>query len=326
LKQITRYCVVAAILLSSDMAAASPSDMLGKTAATISGNVNAPPSPGADTSSPTSFPPFPLASDESPIVDEIKASEPTPEEILQIKKIWQDVNNAKGRPIGDQPRPVITTVSIDLSPGSTPPVVRVSNQTGSIMVFLDATGKEWPIAHVVNMSQDTIDAQDKPIEGSAGNSLFAKIKRYGASGNIGVFLKDLSTPIIITMLSGQKDVDYRVDFRVPARIRPSTSDQPGAVAAVSKTEWDDRLSNALMAITPAGCKAQNTSSPDVMVWACEKSQSIIRSKGVLLSPAPLNGRKLVASDSTKAYLIPSSPVLSMLMNGITASIRVTNKD
>ncbi len=310
------------------MAIADTADMLGKAVDAVGGK-SATPGSNKTPVATTSPPPVPLAPDESAIVTEIRASEPTPEEILQIKKIWQDLNNAKGRPIGDQPKPVIIQTDLDLSPGSTPPVVRVSNQTGSIMTFLDASGKIWPIAHVENMSPDIIDAQDKPIEGSSGNSMFAKIKRFGASGNLGVFLKDLTTPIIITILSGQKDVDYRVDFRVPALIRPTTPGAPSASEAggvVSKTEWDDRLANALMTITPDGCKAQNTSNPETSVWACEKNQSIIRSKGVLLSPAPLNGKKLVASDSTKAYLIPSSPVLSMLINGVTVSVRITSKD
>ena len=285
-----------------------------------------------------SDPPIPVAPDEqglaassvSSVVQEVKDSEPTPDEILQVKKIWEGINNAKSRPIGDQPRPMISMMNIDLSPGSTPPVVRVSVQTGTILSFMDVSGKEWPISAIVNMSADAIDAQEKPIVGSAGNSMFAKIKRNGATGNLGVFLKDFSTPIVITLLSGQKDSDYRVDFRIPAILRSGSPGGAGGDGAtgvnVSKTEWDERLSSALMNITPDGCKSQSTSNKDVSVWQCEKSQSIIRSKGVLLSPAPLDGKKLVASDSTKSYLIPSSPILSMLVNGSVVSVRITNKD
>lgn len=288
-----------------------------------------------------SNPPIPLAPDEqkqngsgSPLVKEVESSEPSPEEILAIKKIWANINAAKSRPVGDQPRPVISTMNVDLSPGSTPPIVRVSDQTGTILSFLDANGNEWKITHVINLSSGVIEAQDKPLSQNYGNTMYVKVKVSGTSGNIAIFLEDYSTPIIVTVLSAQKDVDYRVDFRIPALINVGGSKGGGLTTNGSysqdtqgsgRTEWDDKMVTASMGIKPDGCDPKKTSNKDVMVWSCDKEQFIIRSHGVLLSPAPLNGKKIIASDMTKVYVIPASPILSMLINKSVASVVISEK-
>lgn len=289
-----------------------------------------------------SDPPIPMSSADransvSPIVQEVKDSEPTKEEILQVKKVWAEVNDAKGRPVGDQAKPTISLVNVDLSPGSTPPIVRTAMGSGSIISFIDATGRDWPIVSITNMSESTVEVPSKPIEG-APNSMSVKIKIEGASGNFAVFLEGSTTPVVVTALSSQKNIDYRVDMRIPAIRKVGKSGGAGQVGTisdsgaqslengVSRTAWDDKLSDALMNLTPSGCKAKSTSNVDVSVWECDGKQSIVRSKGVMLSPATLNNRKLIASDSTKAYLIPSTPILSMLINGSSTSVKVTDKE
>lgn len=250
------------------------------------------------------------------LVGEVKKREPTPEEIAQIKLIWEQMRRVQEKPAGDQPRPVISMTNVDLSPGSTPPMVRLSNSTGAILMFMDMYGHKWAIDHVSNLSEADLDAQDKPADSTKEqSSVFVKAKKFGASGNLAVFLKDLDTPIIITFLAGQKDVDYRVDFRIPAS-------REGVVSgAAEKQIFDTRLSYALMSVSPDGCTPAKTDNPEILAWNCMKD-AIIRSSGILLSPATIDGKKASGADGTHAYLIPMTPVVSMMVGGKAVSVKI----
>lgn len=254
------------------------------------------------------------------IVKDTENREITPDEIRQIKAMWEDMRRAQETPAGSQPKPAISMVNLNLSPGSTPPVVRLSSRTGVILDFMDSAGLPWPIDHVVNMSGNEIEVEDKPLDPKSDqNSVFAKSKHFGSVGNVAVFLRGLPTPVIVTMLSGQKDVDYRVDFRVPAYLHKEDGQH------YDKSYFDDRLASATMGINPSGCKRFGTDSKQVMVWGCSEDM-IVRVAGVLLSPAPLDGKKANSLDGTKAYIIPSSPVLSVSVDGEIRFVKVDIKD
>jgi intracellular multiplication protein IcmK len=258
------------------------------------------------------------------IVKNVQDNSLTPDQITQIKAMWEAMRRNSETPAGSQPKPVVSIQNLDLSPGVTPPIVRVSDRTGVIMDFMDANGNPWPIDHVVNMSKNEIDVDEKPLDPKSDqNSFFAKSIRYGSIGNVGVYLRKLPTPIIITLLAGQKDVDYRVDFRVPAYLHGK--DKIG----FEKEHFDDRLAAATMGITPNGCEHYNTDTKQVMAWGCtsgEDQTMIIRVDGVLLSPSPLDGKKIDSLDGTKVYEIPTTPVVSVSVDGHVVFAKVDIKD
>ena len=254
------------------------------------------------------------------IVADEKKRELSPDEIKQIKTLWEQMRRVQETPVGDQPKPEISVVNLDLSPGSTPPVVRISSSTGVIMDFMDATGHPWYIDHVVNMSTSELDVENKSFEPkNPQNSVFAKAKRYGSIGNVAIFLRDLSTPVIVTLLAGQKSVDYRVDFRVPAVLGGANG---STFVHQTGGHFDNRLTSASMGITPNGCKQNITSVYGVMAWSCGEAETIIRTNGILLSPATLDGEKLAGLDGTNVYLIPKSPVVSVAVNGQIKNVEI----
>lgn len=254
------------------------------------------------------------------LVEEIRAREPTLDELREIKKLWNSMKNIQERPAGDQPRPTISMMNLNLAPGATPPLVRISDQTGVILTFLDANGKKWPVELVRNLSAHEVEAEEKPAIKDQ-NSVFVKAKRAGGLGNIAVFLRDFDTPIVITLLAGQKDVDYRMDFRVPATI-----DGRGGDGVVTPSQqFDDRLVSSIMGITPAGCKKRKTDNVSVMAWACGDEQ-IIRARGILLAPATIDGKRIVGQSDTSAWVIPQTPVVSMLIGGASVSVRLGDND
>lgn len=247
------------------------------------------------------------------LVEEVKAREPTPQEILEIKKLWDELRKAQERPVEDQPKPTISMVNLDLSPGATPPLVRISSQTGVVLTFLDAEGKKWPVDLIRNLSANQLEVEETPALKDQ-NAVFVKAKRSGGIGNIAVFLRDYDTPILITLLAGQKNVDYRVDFRVPAVFGKKGAPIPAQPA-------EDRLIAAVMGITPSGCKKMQTDHQAVMAWVCKNDQ-IVRATGVLLAPATIDGKKIVGQSNTTAWLIPKTPIVSMLMGGSPVNVRL----
>lgn len=247
------------------------------------------------------------------LVDEVKKREPTPEELSAIKKLWSEMREIQEKPTETPPRPTISMVNLDLSPGSTPPVVRLSNKTGAVLTFMDANGNEWPIQLIRNLSSNEIDVEEKPaFEGQS--SLFVKAKKTIGIGNIAVLLKDFKTPIVITLLAGQKDADYRVDFRVPAILG-------GKEIIPLPSHLDERLVPSVMGITPAGCQKTGTDNSLVMAWTCQE-ELIIRANGILLAPAPIDGKKIIGQSNTGAWIIPKTPVISMLIGGQVVNVRL----
>lgn len=260
------------------------------------------------------------------IVTDTQNNELTPDEIRQIKADWEAMRRQQETPSGSQPKPVISMQTLDLSPGVTPPVVRVSDETGVILDFIDARGRAWAINNVVNMSSNQIDVGGSLDPKNPQSSVFVKSKRFGAIGNVAIFLKNLQTPIIITLLSGQKDVDYRVDFRVPAYLDGDNKKNGGGNEYI-KSYFDNRMASATMGITPPGCQRKIVENKQTMVWMCDpgnqddpKNDSqdkimIVRVDGLLLSPAPVDGMEETSIDGTHVYEIPPSPVLSISVDG-----------
>lgn len=253
---------------------------------------------------------------EDDLVEEVKSREPTVDELIKIKQIWEGMRRVQEKPSGDQPRPVISMTNVNLSPGSTPPMVRISNNTGVIMMFMDMHGRKWPVDHVTNLSENQLETPEKPVDAAKEqSSVYVKAKKFGATGNVAVFLKNFDTPVIITFLAGQGNVDYRVDFRIPASLDNASA------GSSDRQEFDDRLASAVMGITPAGCSIEKSDSRSVLAWKCEKDM-VIRSSGILLSPATIDGKKASGADGTNAYVIPVTPVVSMMMDGSAKTIKL----
>ena len=69
----------------------------------------------------------------------------SPEEIKELRRAFNSTQKASAF-VQDVPaKPVSSTVMVDISPGASPPVVRLSSGFVSSLVFLDSTGAPWPI-------------------------------------------------------------------------------------------------------------------------------------------------------------------------------------
>lgn len=253
-------------------------------------------------------------------IQEATDSQLSVDEILQLKKMMMDSKRAASASVGVPPLPEIGMVQVDLTPGATPPIIRLSENEGSSIVFMDSTGAPWTVQNFVNFAPKLV-AVSSPLKD--GHILTVEPKSPFGNGNLAVFLQGLQTPITITLLAGQKNVDYRVDMRVPRRL-PSGNlgdliQGGNLIGASDATGADPLLVDVIQnTVHDQNVEKINSSGADVMAWIKTTGETrtiLVRTQGILLAPVAIDGKKVVASDGTKAYEIRLTPLITVLLNG-----------
>jgi len=273
--------ILAAILLTSSIVYAS-------------GNDQAP-------SSTKALPPLPAP------MDPIDAAlGPTAEQIKMIHKKLDERERAAYSQPTTPSRPMTRSVDLDLSPGSTPPVIRVSPRNGAIISFSDVTGAPWPIENQENFAKKTFDV-DVPIKKGAMLSVSSR-GDYG-DGNIAVFLKGLDTPITLTVLGGQRETDYRVDIRLPLK---GPGAKPQIISTGTSDDFDPALSDILDGLPPSGATEVHVTGGHARAWLY-KGNLYLRTTMLLMSPAWRG--KYSSSDGTFAYRLDPTPIVLVSDDG-----------
>lgn len=236
----------------------------------------------------------------------------TPTQIHHLKQLYSSSQFAAAMPAGIPPRPVSTSLFVNLSPGSAPPAIRLSEGFISSLVFLDSTGAPWPIAayDLGNPTAFNI-AWDKKQ-----NVLMIQAKSLYTYGNLAVQLRGLNTPIMLTLIPGQAVVDYRVDITVPgygpeAKALPIDSSLPPQATPL--------LLNVLDGIAPKGSKTLTVTGGIGKVWLLN-GKLYLRTRYTLLSPGWL--ATMSSADGTNAYELQKTPLLLVAKNGKVEHIKV----
>lgn len=234
------------------------------------------------------------------------------EQIVQLKQAYQDNEYAQASPAGTPPKPTATSQFVNLSPGSTPPVIRLSQGFVSSLVFLDSTGAPWPIA-----AYDLGDPSSFNIQwDKTSNTLMIQALKLYNYGNLAVRLKGLNTPVMLTLIPGQKAVDYRVDLRVQgygpqAKSMPMEEGIPPAA--------NDLLLHVLDGVPPPGSRRLTVSGGDARAWVSNEKM-YVRTNLTVLSPGWLGS--MTSADGTHAYEMQKSPVLLVSWHGKVMQLKV----
>lgn len=239
----------------------------------------------------------------------------TPDQIRQLRRRLDAVQRATAEAPHVPPKPRLGQVLVDLSPGATPPVVRVAAGHGAVITFLDSTGSPWPVVAAENAAKDSFSLA-QAVPGSSTISLNAE-SNYG-NGSMTVYLKDLPTPITLTMLSGQPVVDYRLDVRVPLP-GPNAKPSPVPVKPIPDVSFDTRLADVLDGTPPASLKPLVIAGLQGQAWR-DGNQMFLRTRMTLLSPAPTQVTS--SQDGTKAYGMDWTPVIVLSDDGKPVTLKV----
>lgn len=207
---------------------------------------------------------------------------------------------------GVPPRPTSSAVIVNLSPGATPPIIRLRSGYVSSLVFVDSSGEPWPIS-----AYDIGDPKAfNVVWDKKSNVLLVQALSQYQNGNLAVLLSGYDTPVMVTLMSGQKAVDYRVELRVPALGPNANATVSGLPAAANPV-----LLDVLNGIPPQGSKAvmiEGCSSLECQGWLMN-NKLYLRTDWTLLSPGWIS--VMNSPDGTHAYELQSVPVLLVSKHG-----------
>lgn len=235
----------------------------------------------------------------------------SPGQIEVLRRLVDSAERAAATEPRVTPKPVSTAVTANLAPGKQPPVVRLFDGYVTSILFIDAVGDPLPI-----VSADLMKGEFKAFAIDKGSNVLKLLPASPyATGNISVTLAGVSAPVVLTLISGQREVDYRVDVRV-------TGGNVSARLATKGDNWpqtNPTMLEFLSGLIPDGARALVTDSPDVQVWSLNGSY-YVRTALSLLSPAYTNPGK--SSDGTSFYQIPPTPVLVVSAAGVLKHVNV----
>lgn len=236
----------------------------------------------------------------------------TPEQIIRLKQMYNTTQLVDATTPGTPPKPTATSQFVNLSPGSTPPVIRLSQGFVSSLVFLDSTGAPWPIS-----AYDLGDPAAFNIQwDKTSNTLMIQSLKLYNYGNLAVRLKGLNTPVMLTLIPGQKAVDYRVDLRIQGLGPMAVSAPTGQGLPPSA---NDVLLHVLDGVPPPGSQRLKVSGGDARAWLLNEVM-YVRSNLTILSPAWL--ASMTSADGMHAYEIQKSPVLLVSWHGKVMQLKV----
>lgn len=231
----------------------------------------------------------------------------TPPQIRTLHKLFDETQRAVGEYPGVPPKPTSSSLVVNLSPGATPPVIRLLNGYVTSLVFVDSTGAPWPVRSVDNGDPKDFNITWDQKDSNTSTLLVQAITQYKAA-NLAVQLEGLNTPVMLTLLPGQAAVDYRVDLHVPGIGPLALPIQNGLPPSASPA-----LLNVLSGIPPQGSRQLRVSPGGYAeVWILG-SNLYIRSRATVLSPAWI--ATMSSSDGTHAYKMPVAPMIIVSLNG-----------
>ncbi len=236
----------------------------------------------------------------------------TPEQTVKLKKWYHEDEYAQATSPETPPKPTATSQFVNLSPGSTPPVIRLSQGFVSSLVFLDSTGAPWPIAAYDLGDPNAFNIQWDKVS----NTLMIQASKLYTYGNLAVRLRGLNTPVMLTLIPGQKAVDYRVDLRVQG-YGPNAKQMP--MAASLPPSASDVLLHVLDGVPPTGSTRLTVSGGDAQAWLLN-NRMFVRTSLTILSPGWIGS--MTSADGTHAYEMHKSPVLLVSWHGKVMQLKV----
>ena len=225
----------------------------------------------------------------------------TPNQIQKLRNLFADSNRAATTyPGGTPPKPVSSTQLVSLTPGATPPIIRLAQGYVTSLVLLDETGAPWPIQAYDVGNPTAFNIQwDR-----TSNILMIQSSALYTTGNLVIQLKGLNTPISISLIPGQPIVDYRVDMRVQGRGPNARLSSGSGLPAPASSE----LLNVLDGVPPAKSRSLLIPGSNSQAWLVGNGKGetmYIRTHFTLLSPAWI--ASMSSADGTNAYQIPKTP-------------------
>ena len=239
----------------------------------------------------------------------------TPDQIKSMRKMYNESQKAAATfPGAASPKPTSSSVIVNLSPGETPPVIRLRAGFITSLVFLDSTGQPWPITAYDVGNPESFNIQPTTPDGKTNTMLIQSSSTY-ETGNLAVMLKDQNTPVMVTLMPGQQAVDYRVDLRVPGfgpNAEPTSEGMPQSS--------DPMLLDFLDGVAPHGAKVlkiEGGGNSQAWLYA---HHLYGRTRMTLLSPSWV--ATMSSPDGTHVYELVKTPIVLVSDHGKLMQLKI----
>jgi intracellular multiplication protein IcmK len=182
----------------------------------------------------------------------------------------------------------------------------------SSVIFLDSTGAPWPL-----VGYDLGDPGAFSIQwDKKSNLLMIQSKKMYTYGNIAIKLAGLNTPVMLTLVPGQKAIDYRIDMRVQG-FGPNAKDLPTGLGLPASA--DNVLLSVLEGIAPNGSTELTVKGGPASAWKLG-DKLYVRTGLKILSPGWL--ATMNSGDGTNAYEMQIAPVLLVSWHGRVMQLQI----
>lgn len=236
----------------------------------------------------------------------------SPRQVVRLHQQIDTAQRAAAVPPNVPPKPVSSTIMVNLAPGTTPPAIRLAQGYVTSLVFVDSTGSPWPIAAFDIGNPKAVNMQ---WDGKSNILLIQAISPY-SDGDIVVRLVGLATPITLELVAGQRVVDYRVDLHVSG-IGPNTKDIPIGTALPDSA--NQLLLGVLDGVAPAGSKPLVVRGADSQAWLLGEKM-YLRTRLTVLSPGWMS--TMVSIDGMHAYELPRTSSVLVSRYGEPAELKI----
>ena len=178
----------------------------------------------------------------------------SPDEVREYRKRADKKLEASGdAPAG---KLLVRTVLVRPEPGEKPPVVELTHNMVTALLFNDSQGRLWPIASCVLGSGSLFQAEVLGSD-SPGSIIVAPLGNHGSS-NLIVTLRDLDVPLVIELkaasaLKEGRNVAALVVFQV-GELGPKSASLQGARVQAPSKAVSDKLYAVMDGITPNGAR------------------------------------------------------------------------
>ncbi|ENJ2713675.1 conjugal transfer protein TraN [Salmonella enterica] len=237
----------------------------------------------------------------------------SPEAVRQLRSGLDGVQRSTGTaPVTAAPR--IRSLTVNLEPGSSLPMVQVLPNYPGVVNFTDQTGAPWPIAAPPvngNPAGFRVDyLPDTP-------SMAVQARRAYDTGSVTVYLKGLAVPIVISMSSGEpgnpqtsQPTDSRLDLRIPRR---GPSALPVATPRQKVGLYDNTLQAFLDGVPPKNTQRVKTQGgvPDIQAWQLG-DDIYLRTRADLRDAFDST---LSSADGTHVWKMPVTPYVTFSVQG-----------
>lgn len=220
----------------------------------------------------------------------IKSMALTTQDYKDLKTLNLDVQKSQVTPYPSTAKPITRSLALNLDPGVQPPVLRLSQGMQTSIVFSDGNGQAWNIESVSynkGMFEDD-RGQGEGSDSTDTNILSLSPKNPAAYGNVSIKLKGLSTPVMFVLTTGQSQVDFRVDAKVPGGNPDSTYH---TVSSGSYPSIDENMMGFLDGVPPSGAKELKfEEARGARAWSYQNNL-YIKTRGTVAYPAYMAAAK-----------------------------------